>query len=99
MSPAHHAVEHGDAETLARLLAAGGDPDETDGQLTLLTHSIDAEGDGAWQTGRPPTVHTTAVLLAFGADPALADPGGRTPMELAEFYGHTPAAELLRRHS
>lgn len=97
-TPAHHAVEHEDAEGLARLLAGGADPDEVQMGMTLLTHAIDAEGDGALQGGLPLTVHTTAVLLAFGADPELADPSGTTPMRLADHYGHAPAAELLRAH-
>lgn len=87
-TPAHQAVEQEDAETLARLLAEGADPDEVFSNMTLLTHAIDAEGDGALQTGGPLTVHTTAVLLAFGAAPELAAPGGRTPMEQASQYGH-----------
>lgn len=37
--------------------------------MTLLTHAIDIEGDGFLQSGQPLTVHSTAVLLAFGADP------------------------------
>lgn len=78
-TPAHHAVEHDDAEALARLLANGADPDEVFSNMTLLTHAIDAEGDGSLQTGEPLTVHITAVLLAFGADPELADPDGHTP--------------------
>ncbi|MEU3630368.1 MULTISPECIES: hypothetical protein [Streptomyces] len=45
-TPAPHAVEQEDAETLARLLAAGSDPDEVFGDMTLLTHAIDVEGDG-----------------------------------------------------
>ncbi|CAM3998239.1 ankyrin repeat domain-containing protein [Nocardiopsis gilva] len=68
-TPAHEAVEHEDTETLARLLADGADPDEVFEDMTLLTHAIDTEGDGAMQTREPLTVHTTAVLLAFGADP------------------------------
>ncbi len=96
--PAHHAVEHEDAETLARLLADGSDPDEIFGNMTLLTHAIDAEGDGSLQSGQPLTVHTTAVLLAFGADPELADPDGRSPMDMAERYGHDLAVKLLRAH-
>lgn len=66
--------------------------------MTLLTHAIDAEGDGALQTGEPLTVHTTAVLLAFGADPELAGPDGDSPMDLATRYGHDPAVRLLRAH-
>lgn len=77
-----------DAETLARLLGAGADPDEVHEGMTLLTHAIDVEGDGALQSGQPLTVHTTAILLAFGADPELEDPAGRTPLTMAESYGH-----------
>ncbi|MEV5009119.1 ankyrin repeat domain-containing protein [Streptomyces sp. NPDC093064] len=97
-TPAHEAVENEDAETLAQLLAQGVDPDEVCGNMTLLTHAIDAEGDGALQSGGPLTVHTTAVLLAFGADPQLPGPNGRAPMDLAVHYGHDLAAKLLQRH-
>lgn len=51
-TPAHHAVEHEDAETLARLLTAGADPDGVFNNLTPLTHAIDTEGDGALQSGQ-----------------------------------------------
>ncbi len=97
-TPAHRAVEQEDAEALARLLAAGSDPDEVFSNMTLLTHAIDAEGDGPLQSGQPLTVHTTAVLLAFGADPELADPDGRTPMDMANHYGHDLAVNLLQAH-
>ncbi|MFJ3880771.1 ankyrin repeat domain-containing protein [Streptomyces sp. NPDC090077] len=97
-TPAHHAVDHEDAETLARLLASGSDPDEVFSNMTLLTHAIDAEGDGALQSGQPLTVHTTALLLAFGADPELADPDGRTPLDMATRYAHDLAVQLLRAH-
>ncbi|MGW3742806.1 ankyrin repeat domain-containing protein [Streptomyces sp. NPDC005146] len=97
-SPAHHAVEHEDAETLAQLLDAGADPNEVEDGMTLLTHAIDAEGDGAMQQEEPLTVHTTAVLLAYGADPRLADPRGEMPVSVAERYGHELALRLLRRY-
>ncbi|KFG09857.1 MULTISPECIES: hypothetical protein [Streptomyces] len=97
-TPAHQAVEQEDAEALARLLAAGSDPDEVFSDMTLLTHAIDVEGDGSLQSGQPLTVHTTAVLLAFGADPELADPAGRTPMDMADRYGHGLAVKLLQAH-
>lgn len=97
-TPAHQAVENEDAEALAQLLAKGVDPDEICGNMTLLTHAIDAEGDGALQSGSPLTVHTTAVLLAFGADPQLPGPDGQAPMDLAVHYGHDLAIRLLQRH-
>lgn len=80
------------------MLANGADPDEIFGTMTLLTHAIDIEGDNASQAGHPLAVHTTAVLLAFGADPRLADADGRTPMAVAEQYGHDLAIRLLQRH-
>ncbi|MFK0174274.1 HDIG domain-containing metalloprotein [Streptomyces sp. NPDC090306] len=95
--PTLFAVEHQDAELLARLLDAGADPDEGSG-ATPLTHAIETEGDGAMQTGEPPTVATTAVLLAYGADPALRDPSGETPLEVAQRHDHVLAIRLLRRH-
>ncbi|MBQ0997443.1 ankyrin repeat domain-containing protein [Streptomyces sp. RK62] len=97
-TPAHQAVEQEDAEALARLLAAGSDPDEVFSNMTLRTHAIDVEGDGLLQSRQPLTVHTTAALLAFGADPELADPDGRTPMDRANHYGHDLAAKLLQTH-
>ncbi|MFJ7296478.1 ankyrin repeat domain-containing protein [Streptomyces collinus] len=97
-TPAHHAVEHEDVETLARLPAGGSDPDEVFSNMTLLTHAIDVEGDGSLQSGQALTAHTTAVLLAFGADPELADPDGRTPMDMARHYDHGPAVKLLQAH-
>ncbi|MDP5315593.1 ankyrin repeat domain-containing protein [Streptomyces poriferorum] len=97
-TPAHHAVEFEDAETLARLLADGSDPDEVFSNMTLLIHAIDVEGDGAMQSGEPLTVHTTAVLLAFGANPELAGPDGVAPMDVANRYGHDLAVKLLRAH-
>ncbi|ORT60954.1 hypothetical protein [Streptomyces sp. CB03238] len=83
---------------MARLLASGSDPNEVQGNSTLLTHAIDVEGDSTLQSRRPLTVHTTAILLAFGADPQPPDPDGQTPMDVAEQYDHTLAIELLRRH-
>ncbi|MET9471028.1 ankyrin repeat domain-containing protein [Streptomyces sp. NPDC002922] len=98
-TPAHHAVEMEDVETLARLLDAGVDPNETDCGMSLLTHAIDVQGDGAMQSGEPLTVHTTAVVLAFGADPQLSGPDGRTPTSVAEQYGRVFAAAGVRPRS
>ncbi|MEV7243123.1 ankyrin repeat domain-containing protein [Streptomyces sp. NPDC093248] len=98
-TPAHRAVELEDAQTLARLLADGADPNEVFGAQTLLTHVLDVEGDGALQSRQPLSVHTTAILLAFGAHPELRDPAGDTPMDVAVQYDHQPAIKLLTHHS
>ncbi|MEV0964244.1 MULTISPECIES: ankyrin repeat domain-containing protein [unclassified Streptomyces] len=79
-------------------MAAGSDPDEVFSGMTLPTHAIDVECDGSLQSGQPLTVHTTAVLPALGADPELADPEGRTPLGLADHYGHGLAMGLLQTH-
>ncbi|MFH8391146.1 HDIG domain-containing metalloprotein [Streptomyces sp. NPDC018036] len=92
--PTLFAAEHQDVELMARLLDAGADPNEGNG----ATHAIDSEGDWALQSGKPLTVATTAVLLAYGADPGLADGSGETPLQVAESYDHRPAIRLLRRH-
>jgi ankyrin repeat protein len=96
-TPAHQAVELDDVEALTRLLDSGTDPNEVCGGMTLLTHAIDLEGDTTLQSGQPLTVHTTAALLAHGADPQLIDPGGRTPLETAVGYDHALAVRLLER--
>ncbi|MGW7510101.1 hypothetical protein [Streptomyces massasporeus] len=54
------------AEALARLLAAGSDPDEVVSNMTLLTHAIDAEGDGSLQSGQPLTAVPEDLLPAKG---------------------------------
>ncbi|MFD7978731.1 ankyrin repeat domain-containing protein [Streptomyces sp. NPDC059071] len=73
---------HEDAEALARLLANGADPDEVFSNMTLLTHAIDTERDGALQSGQPLTVHTTAGWRS-ARTLKLADPDGRTPLRIA----------------
>ncbi|MFJ3914106.1 ankyrin repeat domain-containing protein [Streptomyces vinaceus] len=96
-TPAHQAVESGDHGELTRLLDAGADPEEVCCGLTLLFHAIDAEGDGALQSGEPLDSALTAILLAYGADPT-ATPDGETPRELAASYNHEMAIRLLDRH-
>lgn len=95
-TPSHRAVESSDHEELAALLDAGADPNEVCFGLTLLAHAIELEGDSALQSGGRPDAALTAVVLAYGADPALVSRNGQTPMEFAEEYDHAPAQRLLR---
>lgn len=67
--------------------------------MTLLLHAIAVESDAAAETGEPPQVDITALLLARGADPERRDAIGRTPAQVAEMAGHWLAAELLRAWS
>ncbi|MEV6809774.1 ankyrin repeat domain-containing protein [Streptomyces sp. NPDC051132] len=96
-TPAHKAVEMSDYETLSMLLDSGSDPNEGCFGHTLLTHAIDVEGDSHLQTGHPLHTATTAILLAYGADPRLPAVDGETPLQIAEYYHHEPAQRLLQR--
>ncbi|MFF9457270.1 ankyrin repeat domain-containing protein [Streptomyces flaveolus] len=96
-TPVHRAVEMSDYETLTALLDSGADPDEVCFGHTLLTHAIDLEGDGHLQTNYPLNTASTAILLAYGADPRLPALDGETPLQIAEYYHHEPAQRLLQR--
>jgi uncharacterized protein len=98
LSPAHRAVEHGDLETLARLVRSGeADIHEEYDGLTLLHHAIGVELDGHNQTGEPLHVDTTALLLALGADPRRGSGGGAGPTaeHFAFVNGHWLASCLI----
>jgi ankyrin repeat protein len=96
-SPAHQAVEDGDAVELARLLDSGADPNEACCGMTLLAHAVDYEADTAIQAGREMEVTLIAVLLAYGASPRIVDDAGKAPLEMANEYQHAAAERLLRR--
>lgn len=96
-TPAHQAVEISDYETLYMLLGSGADPDEMFFELTLLTHAIDMEGDSHLQSGYPLHTASTAIVLAYGADPRLPAIDSETPLQIAEYYHHEPAKRLLQR--
>ncbi|MFI9604835.1 ankyrin repeat domain-containing protein [Streptomyces sp. NPDC052043] len=96
-TPVHQAVEMSDYEVLTTLLDSGADPNEVCFGHTLLTHSIDIEGDGHLQSGHPLNTAVTAILLAYGADPRLPAVDGETPLQIAEYYNHEPAKRLLQR--
>ncbi|MFC7830865.1 ankyrin repeat domain-containing protein [Streptomyces sp. NPDC057375] len=96
-TPAHQAVEISDYETLTALLDSGADPNEVCFGHTLLTHAIDLEGDGHLQTNYPLNTASTAILLAYGADPRLPAIDGETPLQIAAYYHHEPAQRLLQR--
>ncbi|MFD0034014.1 ankyrin repeat domain-containing protein [Streptomyces sp. NPDC127172] len=93
---AHQAVESSEHATLTRLLDEGADVNEVCCGMTLLMHAIELEGDSALQSGQPGDSALTAILLAYGADPA-AEIDGRTAHGLAHFYDHGMAIRLLGR--
>lgn len=96
-TPVHQAVEMSEYETLAALLDAGADPNEMCFGHTLLTHAIELEGDSHLQSGHPLNTATTAIVLAYGADPRLPAKDGETPLHTAQLYNHEPAERLLQR--
>jgi hypothetical protein len=96
-SPAHQAVEDGDADGLARILDSGVDPNEVCCGMTLLAHAVDYEADAAIQSGSDMGVTLTAVLLAYGASPHIGSTQGKAPLELADEYQHLMAKRLLLR--
>ncbi|WKX23620.1 MULTISPECIES: ankyrin repeat domain-containing protein [unclassified Streptomyces] len=96
-TPAHQAVEVSEYETLSILLDSGVDPNAVFFELTLLTHAIDSEGDSHLQSGHPLHTASTAILLAYGADPRLPAIDGETPLQVAEYYHHEPIKRLLQR--
>jgi hypothetical protein len=98
MTPAHQAVEMGEAAKLTRLLDSGVHPDEVWSGMTLLLHAIEVESDGAAQTGEPLDAACTAVLLAYGADPERRGPHGDVPRLRAFHSGHGLAVRLIEAH-
>ncbi|MFJ8150335.1 ankyrin repeat domain-containing protein [Streptomyces sp. NPDC096048] len=96
-TPAHRTVEMSDYEVLSILLDSGADPDEVCFGETLLTHAIGLEGDAHVQTDYPLNTASTAILLAYGADPRLPAIDGETPLQVAEYYHHEPIKRLLQR--
>ncbi|MFB8077467.1 ankyrin repeat domain-containing protein [Streptomyces sp. NPDC056013] len=86
-----------DCETLTVLLDSGADPDEVCFGHTLLTHAIGLEGDGHVQRNYALNTASTAILLAYGADPRLSAIDGETPLQIAEHSHHEPIRRLLQR--
>lgn len=85
VQPLHSAVAGGHTAIVARLLAAGADPNAAQQDGFRPLHA-------AAQNGNAEIVD---LLLAHGADPALTDEEGRRPVQLAEDKGFSEVAALL----
>ena len=87
-TPLATALYQGALEIARTLLELGADPDvRNHGGRTALHYALEAEGDA---------VAGTRLLLGHGADAAIADDEGRTPLALAEVKGRAAAADILR---
>jgi ankyrin repeat protein len=97
----HHAIENGHVDLVKALLDAGADPNDEGGTgETPLSATINAESNAALQLKHgPPSVDVLKLLLFYGADPrranSCASPTGRTPLEVARWWGNVEAERLL----
>ncbi|MCA8923863.1 MAG: ankyrin repeat domain-containing protein, partial [Planctomycetes bacterium] len=84
-TPLMFAAEAGHADVVARLIAAGADPNarDADGHTPLIY----AAGEGQ--------LAVTRALLAAGADPLLAGQRGESPLHHAVLEGHLELVRLL----
>jgi hypothetical protein len=84
------AAHLGHADVVRTLIRAGAPLDHVNNLgWTALIESI-VLGDGG-----PRHTDTLTALVAAGADPNLADRGGRTPLQLARARGHDAMARVL----
>lgn len=97
MPPIHCAVEQKNRELVQLLFNHGADvnyPNEMG--YTPLHLAVDVEADTAWQRGETPSGAIVQLLLTLGANPAVEDATGSTPLSIAEQYGFSRAIELFK---
>ena len=74
-----------------RLIAAGAPLDHVNNlNWTALIEAV-VLGDGG-----PAHTETVLALVEAGADRSITDRSGRTPLQLAEAYGFTEIADIIR---
>lgn len=93
------AVEQGAVGILHFLIAHHVDLDLPDADgTTALHYAIVMEGEAAARAKRMPEAEVTRTLLEHGANPALRNSQGRTPLDLARAYRHEAAVQLLNQY-
>lgn len=95
--PFYYAVEQRNYDLVKLLHRYGADVNfsKEDG-FTPLHLAVDIEADAAWQKGETPSVAMIQLLLELGANPAVMDETGSTPLDIAEEYDFGGAIELLK---
>ncbi|MDN5726646.1 MAG: ankyrin repeat domain-containing protein, partial [Propionibacteriales bacterium] len=89
------AAERGHAAVVGRLMASGVDPDHVNRLGWVALHEA---LEFAKEEGRQAYIDTVRVLVAGGADVAIAaQRGGRTPEQLARDGGLTAQQALIKR--
>ena len=85
------AAHLGHVEVVRRLIAAGAPLDHVNNlNWTALIEAV-VLGDGG-----PAHTETVLALVEAGADRSITDRSGRTPLQLAEAYGFTEIADIIR---
>ncbi len=85
------AAHLGHVEVVKRLIAAGAPLDHVNNlNWTALIEAV-VLGDGG-----PDHIETVRALVEAGADRSITDRSGRTPLELAEAYGFSEIAGIIR---
>ncbi len=95
-NPLHAAIEEDHLEVVRILLAAGANPDFQIDGFSALHHAIDVQMDGYQQMRETqlPSVNMVKALIEAGAN-ANVTYKNKTPLQLAEWYGHTAATAYL----
>ena len=85
------AAHLGHVVVVRRLIAAGAPLDHVNNlNWTALIEAV-VLGDGG-----PAHTETVLALVEAGADRSITDRSGRTPLQLAEAYGFTEIADIIR---
>jgi ankyrin repeat protein len=97
------AITNGRKQTVAHLAVACTDAEAAEA-MTFATlgnaadpNAVDADGDTVLHAAaKSGNERISRLLLQKGADPQTRNSKGETPSEIAEHFGHAPAARLIR---
>ncbi|MGB0901392.1 ankyrin repeat domain-containing protein [Halocynthiibacter sp.] len=97
-TPLQLTIEIGHHKIFDVLLDAGADINGFDNHgFTVLHHAVDAEADGAIQTGEVPLPEFTHKLLNKGVKLSLKSKRGETAIDLARKYQYDAFLKLVSK--